>query len=403
MNNYYVPLVDVGGNNVTDSVISYQIEIGRRGANDSFDVPNATIRFNGQPDFSQLDSVQITAFSALWGFNRRFTGVITDIEVGIYETTVTAISQSWGLMNVTVPSYVAPNYYGPITNYTITNLLLYPFTFIASFPAEFPGWVSPTLLQKAGAAFLYDNKTVDSWAWGYPAGTPTYTIATWWDKVAAAYPNMVWYINENDDVLYEYPGYRANPTVTLESAWIERSVTSAATMNDRSNYTGINQQDGLEGAAAFSTVERFRYFAQSIYTDTPWNNLFTGTGPALAQWYADHTQAQRDVDENTRLSAMVIPVQHLDNNDSKTVFDMNISDVCDSSNITAYLPIPGDLVVEGWTETYNDDGYWSIAFNMSYANISRARQQWANVGTTSEWADVSNTLTWAGMETGWIN
>lgn len=404
MSNDYAPIVTVGGVDVSDSVISFQIEVGRRGANDSFDVPNATIRFNGQPSFSQIDDVTIDAVSPTQTDGRRFTGVITDIEVGIYDTTVTAISATWGYLNVTVPSYIAPNNYGPLTNEFIQDLMEYPTTFIAGFPAEFPGWVEPVVFKRSNLTFEYEAKTVDSWAWGYPAGTPTYTIATWYDKVAQAFPDMIWYIDEEDQVNYELPGYRANPTVTLDPSWIERAITSDASMNDRANYTGVNQQNGLEAAAVFSSVARFRYFAQTQYFDTPWNNLFTGTGPALAQWYVTHVQAQRDLDENTRLSAMVVPVQHLSTADAETIFvDLNISTVCDSSQISSYLPVAGDLVVEGWTETYGDDGYWSVAFNMSFANVSRARQRWTDVGASETWDDVPNTLTWAGMETGWIN
>lgn len=402
MANDYAPIVTVGGVDVSASVISFQIEIGRRGANDSFDVPNATIRFNGQPSFSQIDNVTIDAVSPTHPDYRRFTGVITDIEVGIYETTVTAISATWGFVNVDVPSYVAPFNYGPITNYEIDNLIEYAVSFVNS-TAGYPGWTAPAILSKTNGTFTYIDKTVDSWAWGYPAGTPTYTIATWWDKVSDAFPGMLWYIDEEDRLVWEYPGYRANPTVTLHPSWIERAITSAASMNDRANSTAINQQNGLEAAFGFSSVARFRYFAQSQYFDTPWNNLFTGTGPALAQWYLDHVQAQRDLDENTRLSAMVVPVQHLSVHQAGEVFGLDISTVCSSHNIQGYLPIPGDLVVEGWTETYGDDGYWTVAFNMSYANISRARQRWYDVGTSVKWNEVSNTLTWAGMETGWIN
>lgn len=403
MSNDYAPIVTVGGVDVSDLVISFQIEVGRRGANDSFDVPNATIRFNGQPSFSQIDDVTIDAVSPTQTDGRRFTGVITDIEVGIYDTTVTAISATWGFINVDVPSYVAPFNYGPITNYEIDNLIEYAVSFVNS-TAGYPGWTAPAILSKTNGSFLYIDKTVDSWAWGYPAGTPTYTIATWWDKVSDAFPGMLWYIDEQDRLVWEYPGYRANPTVTLDPSWIERAITSDASMNDRANYTGVNQQNGLEAAAVFSSVARFRYFAQTQYFDTPWNNLFTGTGPALAQWYVTHVQAQRDLDENTRLSAMVVPVQHLSTADAKTIFvDLNISTVCNSSQISSYLPVPGDLVVEGWTETYGDDGYWTVAFNMSFANVSRARQRWIDVGASETWADVSNTLTWAGMETGWIN
>lgn len=387
--NDYKPEILIGGVYFTSDVLSYQIEIGRRGAGDTFDPPNARITFNGQQTFNQLDDVEIYCWSGA-NTHIRFRGWVTDTDTDQYTTTIIAVSQTYTLMN---NRYVG-NALSPRTNYTPVQLLQ-----VGDPYATGSGVPTPTFVYRNTANWFSTNQIATaSWA------STDYTVAAWFSKWTGCLPDSRWYIDQEDRVIFENGNWRSdpvnNPTLTFQAGWVSQAVTSSTNLNDRSGqtylYIGANG-DSLSTTAS-SSHPRFLYNIPTKSIITYWIVAPTGTST-----WVQHAQAVNDDIENTRLSSFEVPVQHLSTADAKKILnDYRISSVIDSSAITALLPVAGDLIVEGWTESYRDDGYWSVNFWMSYATLTRQPEEWQNVTTTTQWSQVSNTITWDSMLTDWI-
>jgi hypothetical protein len=304
---------------------------------------------------------------------RRFTGVITQIDAGLYTTTFQCTSAGLGACAAAQANeYVITAWKPPIPVIDLEEV-----------------FTRAGLLGGSGPTFTTSLQLGDTTPYA-PFTLPQGSVLEQIQKIAATNIQGLIWEEQDGTVRFTSVGgrYTTTPFVTLEADSVSQSWTASATVASIINRVELTYNDGagtilMEDAASQTTHGVRGYSEEFAVVDV--DDATVRASKILAGYGTPSWITNPITVELTAIGSSTVLTKMLQLQVGTPVSLQEINDVIDVVPVKAF--------VEGYTERIYQN-YWRMELYFSDARLTIRPEQWSTVTASLIWSSVDPTLTW---------